>query len=281
MTHSIILSRIACTPPACFDIGQAIGLAGVALQGASLFGSKGGGGGGGGFKPLNTKFQTPKFSINVGQGVELVDKDPGLTLARKQSFGRLIDEVSSARGDVRPGFGRLTEAVVQSIREAADKSRGDLRQQLAQRRVSGASFANDVVTRSDVEFAQAESQLRSQALIAEIGLTSELITQEFGFRRVEIEDEFRELQLVANVGKALLGINAANEQFAQQIAIAAAGAGGEAFGSFTESLGNLGSTIFKDVSFGDIFGGSSSPGSAILAAGVNSGGPTSGGIPFV
>ncbi len=77
--------------------------------------------------------------------------------------------------DVRPGFGRFTEAATRTIRNAASRRIGNLREQLRQKRVLGASFAEDLITRTALEFAQEEEAVRARAGIAEIAASLEVL----------------------------------------------------------------------------------------------------------
>ena len=87
--------------------------------------------------------------------------------------------IADLRAQVQPGFGALTDARVTAIRDAAAESIGNLRDSLARRGVMGSSFADDAVTRTRLAFSREEQTARSEAKIAEIGLTSELTQQQF------------------------------------------------------------------------------------------------------
>ena len=79
--------------------------------------------------------------------------------------------LNDLRGQVRPGFGRLTEARVQAIRNAGAESIGNLRKSLSRRGVMGSSFANDAETRTRMATGQEEERARAEAMVEEIGMS--------------------------------------------------------------------------------------------------------------
>lgn len=84
-------------------------------------------------------------------------------------------------GRVRPGFGDLTTSRVAAVRDRADAALSDLRSNLARRRIAGSSFANDSLVRAEREFAREEQQVRAEAFLQEIDLTSQLLTKRTAF----------------------------------------------------------------------------------------------------
>lgn len=75
------------------------------------------------------------------------------------------------RSEVRPGFGRLTEARVRAIERASDKATGNLREQFGARNVLGSSFAAREEAGLAAEFGEREEEARAQGIIDEIGAT--------------------------------------------------------------------------------------------------------------
>lgn len=86
-------------------------------------------------------------------------------------------ELAGLQGEVRPGFGRLTESAVKTIRERGAETLGNLREQVTRRGVAGASFANDQESRLRQEITDQEEQARSQALIQEITLSTDIASR--------------------------------------------------------------------------------------------------------
>lgn len=115
---------------------------------------------------------------NLGENAQSVmglrSQLPGMQ-ANIQGFGK---DLASLRSQVAPGFGRLTQARVQTIRDAAATAIGDLRTQLSRRGVMGSSFASDAENRAKLAFAQEEESARAQSIIEEIGMSADLIKQQ-------------------------------------------------------------------------------------------------------
>lgn len=159
-------------------------------------------------------------------------------------FNRQADEIGALRSQVTPGFGRLTQAqdsifneARARIRDAERRAVGTLRDNLSRRRVLGSSFADDVVARTQREFAIAENEItnkqseaRAQSFLQELELNNRLLNQQFQAARSAVQVTLDELNLEASIATQLatnattnLGENARLQ--AQLDAQAAAGAG--------------------------------------------------------
>lgn len=137
------------------------------------------------FRPVN--FSTPggsgdftkvgrnqfDFDFNRSSGVDsaLSGLQQGLS-GRSEAFANL-------RGRVSGGFGDLTRARVQSIRDAGTRTVGNLRNRLRQRRVLGSSFGENQLASTEALFAQEEERARAEGVVGEIGMEAQLIGQEF------------------------------------------------------------------------------------------------------
>lgn len=86
-------------------------------------------------------------------------------------------ELGALQGEVKPGMGRLTEAAVNTIRNRGAEALGGLQSQLQRRGIRGASFANDQESRLSMDVAQQEEQARSQALINEVQLSTDIASR--------------------------------------------------------------------------------------------------------
>ena len=163
-------------------------------------------------KAFARQISTPEYGINKG----VLTQKPGATSSAGFSniFGNLGtaggdfaglrpnlagvgnklagfgSDLASLKGELRPGFGRITEARVKAIKDQAAASVGDLRTQFARRGVLGSSFGQDTESRTKLAFAQAEEQARAQGVLDEIGANVQITQQE-----------------IANQG-AILGLNA-------------------------------------------------------------------------
>ena len=96
---------------------------------------------------------------------------PGL----RDSSRALGKRVQGLLGQVQPGFGRLTESLVQGVRDREAASVGNLRSALAKRNVLGSSFAQRELQRTGIDFGQEEERVRSGAFEAELAASRGLI----------------------------------------------------------------------------------------------------------
>lgn len=89
--------------------------------------------------------------------------------------GRLRSNLNELLAEVRPGFGRLVESARETVRNRFSESVGNLRDSLAKRGLQGSSFAINETRRAELDFAQQEEQLVSEAIIQEIDLRRQII----------------------------------------------------------------------------------------------------------
>lgn len=202
-------------------------------------------------------------------------------------FGDAISSLTRNIAEVRPGFGRLTDARVQSVRNAGEAERSDLRSNLAKRRVLGSSFAGDALTRQGLETGQQEAAVRAQSFLEELDLETKLIgdrlatqissldytrdlaNQAFSADRAASQTDLDELNTQLAVVTGIIGTmgqiaqqNAALEaQYAAQGAAARGGMIGDIAGPIGRGFGNMvgGFSDFvgtggQGFNFGNIFG---------------------------
>lgn len=91
---------------------------------------------------------------------------------------RLGGTFADLQGQVKPGFGGLTDARVKAVRDRRDEAVGNLRESLSRRKVLGSSFAADALTRTELAFAQEEEGARAQSFVEELGLSRQLAVDE-------------------------------------------------------------------------------------------------------
>src|SRR5690606_37566104 len=139
---------------------------------------------------------------------------------------------------VRPGMGALTEARLAAIEGSRSRAIGTLRENLARRRVLGASFAQDAISWTEAEFGEQEAKARAQSFLEELEITNQLITQEFDQRRNEYQTLLDEMNLQTDVAVQLasgatsqLGANA---RLKAQLAAEEAAGRGAFFGQLIE-----------------------------------------------
>lgn len=148
----------------------------------------------------------------------------GSLLTRNNDFvqgqRRLRDVYSGLRAQVAPGFGQLTQTGVNAIRQQAASAAGNLRGQLAQRGLSGASFADDALNRVGLEYSQAESQFRAQAFQQEMDATNQLLDRENASLLEQATQQLSELgvatQFLGSVNQVATGQAQAQAALAQE-----------------------------------------------------------------
>lgn len=185
-------------------------------------------------------------STSPSGGVQVAETTPGLLSSTFLPGGGYMElrrrgegipgEFANLRSEVRPAFGRITEAAVTAIRNAESRAKGDLKDQLSRRRVLGSSFGSDALIRLEREFGEAEFKTRAQATLAEIATSAQLIQQEFKAILGNLESEMKEIFGTAKIGTALLtGSNTAMAQFQKAAMEEAKGRGQGAASLFGQS----------------------------------------------
>ena len=196
---------------------------------------------------------TPSFNLRA-------DTDLNTTLTRTafpQRFSSELGTLADLRGQVRPGFGRFTEAAVESIRRARGDALGTARDQLARRRVLGSSFGNAQLTAIEQAAGRDEFAARSGALLDEINQTFRIITQESELKIKNFDFELRELGIAADVTQSFLKVVSRQAEIDKVIAVKAAQGTGDFFASTFGDIfgGGEDAFSFEDIEFGKLFGG--------------------------
>lgn len=184
---------------------------------------------------FSTNITTPSFNLKSGGGAT--------TLTRTgfpQRFSSELGNLADLRGQVRPSFGRFTEAAVESIRRAKADALGTARQQLQRRRVLGSSFGNAQLAAIEQKAGRDEFSARADALLKEIDQTFRIINQESELKIKNFKFELDELGIAADVSTAFLRVVGRQAEIDKEIAAKAAAGSG---------------SFFAEV-FGDILGGS-------------------------
>lgn len=167
---------------------------------------------------------TGSFARGPGGGTYNVTR----TNAANQALGNVrtsllgqASELGALRPMVAPGFGRLTEARMKSLDANRRRTVGNLREELSKRRVLGSSFGQAQVAGTEAEFAMAEGQMRAESFLQELGLTQDLINQEYGATTAAMEAELSQLNfesgVAAQLGAAAQGAMQANTMARAQL----------------------------------------------------------------
>ena len=217
----------------------AIGAGQLGLGLASLFGGKKGPKQRalGRFDSFIARSGSGRLSVNEGSpgvlGATL--SLPGVDSLRGETSA-LRRDLRGLRASVQPGFGRLTRAAQAAVDNARSRAKGDIKDQLARRRILGSNFGADALIRAEREFANLEDERVGTATVQEIALTAGLLDQEFRGLMADIQSQISELGLAASVGTALLsGANAAQAAATKVLQQEAKGAGQGVASLFTQA----------------------------------------------
>lgn len=107
------------------------------------------------------------------------------------------------RASVAPGMSALRAARLAELEANRRNATGDLRDNLARRRVLGSSFAQDSLARTDLAFAQQKDAIEADSFLQELQLTQQLTQAEFEARRGEFQTNLDEMNLEANLATQL------------------------------------------------------------------------------
>ncbi len=183
----------------------------------------------------------------------------------RRTLGDRAKEFRNLAGQVKPGFGALTEAGVTAIQDQRRRTVGNLRENLARRRIAGSSFANDAITRTEATFAQQEAQFRARSFLQELDTFSKFIDESFKSDVDRFSSKLTEMNLQADIGlklasggtAALEASNRVQQQLLADIAIKEQQGRGGLLSGVGESLSDSLSSIF-----GDLFGSDSTTGTS-------------------
>lgn len=172
------------------------------------------------------------YGYNIGLGNDLrgaLDQFKSLSNAGADQLGRL-------QGRLQPGFSDLRQAGLDRIGANRTRTVGDLRNDLARRRVLGSSFGNDTIARAEAEFALQEADFASRTLLQEIDATVNLINQQNDLRLNAMAQELAAQTDLANLSASLVtGLTNSMTALAQTnaaIAAETAAANAQGLGAF-------------------------------------------------
>jgi len=156
------------------------------------------------------------------------------------TFGQQANALGQLASTVTPGFSALRSAQMSTLNNQRTAALGNLRQNLASRRVLGSSFAQDSLARADQDYQQTAANVQAQTYLQELQSSQQLIQQQYTAARGEFQTSIDEMNLEANLAssltqKASSSLESAAQTQADLDAKAAAGTG-----SF---FGGLGSQI--------------------------------------
>lgn len=133
------------------------------------------------------------------------------------TFPQQAAELAALRAQVRPGFGALRASRLAGVEGARSRAVGDLRENLARRRVLGSNFAQDAITRANLEFEREADRVRAESFLQELDLSQQLLSQEMTARRGEAQTLLDELNLQIDVAGSLASEAGANARMQAQL----------------------------------------------------------------
>lgn len=177
----------------------------------------------------------------------------GFVRGISDQFNTEADLFGGLRSRVAPGVSDLRASRLREIEDARVKAIGNLRDNLARRRVLGSSFGQDAATRAEAEFAGLRERTSAESFLQELELSNQFIQQEYAARRSAFQTGLDELNLQADIAAKFAG--AATQQMganarllAELNAKEAAGSGkffGETFQPATAALGKAVGSAFS------------------------------------
>lgn len=205
---------------------------------------------------LPTSFTTPGFSLSrQGKNLNLTRNDDllgQLGLLNTQQ----ADQIGGLISRVAPGMSALRESRLAGLESVRRRTVGDIRDNLARRRVLGSSFAQDAIARAEGEFAQRADEVRATSFLQELDLTQKLIQQRTDILRstvmAGIEQGNFEAQLTANFANRVQSVLGQVGMFQANLAAQAQSGLGALF---QPAVSAIGSAVSSGVQ--GLFGGSS------------------------
>lgn len=225
--------------------------AGAILGGAAsaAVGSLLGGGGGSGAAalargPLAKNLAAPGFDVRTSKDVLTLTRDRR-TQALLDRLGLLsqqrADQVGGLLPKVAPGVSALRRARLEDLGNIRRRTVGDIRENLARRRVLGSSFAQDAVARAELGFTQEADRIRAESFMQELNLTMSLIEQQTrelqSAAARELDQANFELQAAANFANGVNVVASNNAAALAQLEAQSALNAGQFFAPFVNQVG--------------------------------------------
>lgn len=146
----------------------------------------------------------PLPSINAGGfrgtggNIRITPERLALTEGIGEQFLSEADAIRTLGGEGVEGLRALR---LKEAEDARIRAIGNLKENLSKRRVLGSSFAQDAVSRAEIEAGRERERIQAQSALASL----ELKERERGRRRQAIQVQLEDLNLAAEVGLALSG----------------------------------------------------------------------------
>lgn len=210
------------------SVATGLAQAGAGALGSKLFGSSG----------SKIEFQPPSISAGgfTGSGGSITPTAERMRMVDElaATFGPQADAYADLRSKVTPGFSAFRDARLAEVEGARTRAVGNLRDNLARRRVLGSSFGSDALVRAESEFSREKERVQAESFLSELEASNALIGKEFEARRGGYQTFLDELNLEAQVATSLSTnasqVLASNAQLKARLDAQNAAGGGRFFG---------------------------------------------------
>ena len=129
----------------------------------------------------------------------------GLISDISSNFRNLGDVFGGLRSTVAPGFNDMLASRLSSLGDTATKAIGDLRQNLASRRILGSSFGQDTLGRLNAEFGRQRDAIVADNFLKSLEASTQLVKQQYDAYNSDFQNKIGELNLEANIANGLTG----------------------------------------------------------------------------
>jgi len=234
----------------------ALATAGISAGASKLFGGSGDSPSQS-LKNVNTSVAPVSVGINAGglsgkDGTLSADANRmGLVGGVQGVLGDQADALAGLRARLAPGMSDLRTSRLAEVENARQSAIGNLRENMARRRVLGSSFGQDALTRAESEFGQQKDKVAAETFLQEVEGTHQLINQEFEARRGAFQAGLDELNLQADIGSKLAAAATAqmgaNARLESELRVKAAAGGAELQSREQQAAGKFFGQTFSPV----------------------------------
>ncbi len=154
------------------------------------------------FQPFGTS--TPGFTGIFQDGNFNLTRNPLFNQALSGLSGGFQQQADFLRSDilpqVEPGIGGLTTSRLAQIEDSRRRAIGNLRDNLARRRVLGSSFATDAIARAEVEFARESERVAAESFLQELDLKTQIAERAFQLEQQKFQTNIEQLNFEGELG---------------------------------------------------------------------------------
>jgi hypothetical protein len=218
-------------------------------------------------------FRSPGISATRGAGGNYNIRESAALQQQigslQSTFGQQASDLAALRGTVAPGLSQFRQAGLSDIATQGQANVSNLRDQLAQRRVLGSSFANSQISQANADIEKQRTDFIAKSYLEELSASNQLIQEQYqasanqfqvGINQMNFEAGLA-AQLTQSANQVSGNIAMAQAKLDQESAMANAAGIGKAIG-YGASMGT--SMFMPSPSYGggnfltDAYGGSSS-----------------------